>query len=95
MTEQSYIGHNSKGEAVSFVGKEAVDTYRLGLLISGIKMHMRCGMIPTRGLTITRMFAIAHSYTGKHYKRGQHQRAIDELQVILDYAKNSIKHKTI
>jgi hypothetical protein len=68
----------------TFIGTDGTNTYRAIATKSAIKMHKACGMIPTRGVTITKLFKIASSYTGKTYKRGQHDQAIADLQVWID-----------
>lgn len=67
--------------ATTYAGPDAVNLFRARTLRSSIKMHQRSGMIPTRGVTITVMFQIAGQYTGKKYKRGQHDQAIADLDV--------------
>lgn len=76
---QSQIEIGSHG-GVAFVGPDAVDLYRVRLLNSAIRLHWRTGMIPTRGVTITKMFEMATRYTGKRYKRGDHVAAMADLQ---------------
>ena len=69
---------------MTFTGPDGVNTYRAAVLRSSIKLHKSTGMIPTRGVTITRMFKLATEYTGKTYKRGAHDAAIADLQEWLD-----------
>lgn len=72
---------------VTFAGRDAVHLFRAITLKSGISLHQKCGMIPTRGMTITKMLAMAEEFTGKKYKRGDHQGAIADLQVWIDTMK--------
>ena len=65
---------------MTFTGTAGVNTYRVATLAKMIKLHRDTGMIPTRGVTITKMFKIAQEYTGKAYKRGAHDQAIADLQ---------------
>lgn len=67
------------GGGVTYAGPDAVSLFRAKALRSAIWMHMRSGMIPTRGVTITSMFQMAGQYTGKEYKRGAHEAAIADL----------------
>ena len=64
---------------VAFVGPDAVDLYRVRAVKGAIMMHQKFGMVPTRGVTITKLFQIAKGYTGKTYKRGAHAEAIADL----------------
>jgi hypothetical protein len=65
----------------TFAGTDGVNTYRAIVTKSAIKMHRDCGMIPTRGMTITKMLKIAADITGKaKYKRGAHDEAITDLE---------------
>lgn len=57
--------------------------FRCKVLRSSIDLHRKTGIIPTRGVTITRMFAMATQYTGKQYKRGAHEAAIADLDTWL------------
>ena len=74
----SYI-EISKG-STCFVGPDATNLVRARVLKSGLIMWTKYKMIPTRGITITRMLTIATEYTGKSYKRTEANRAVDELQ---------------
>jgi len=65
---------------ITFVGKDGVSTYRAIVTKSAIKLHRDCGMIPTRGMTITKLFKVAAEITGTKYKRGQHDLAMANLE---------------
>ena len=69
------------GVATSYNGPDAVNLFRAKMLKASIGLHRKTGMIPTRGVTITKMFAMATQYTGQKYKRGEHLRAEEDLQV--------------
>lgn len=84
----SYINAGAGG--TSFVGPDAVELFRAITLRNGISMHQKCGMIPTRGMGIVNMFKLAHQYTGQKYKRGEHQRAIDDLTVWIETMRSAI-----
>lgn len=71
----------TKGIATSYVGHDATQLFRVKMLRSSVKLHMKTGMIPTRGVTITKMFKMAQEYTGQKYKRGEHERCIAALDV--------------
>lgn len=53
--------------------------YRALATRKAIQLYQRAGIIPTRGMTITKLLAIATSITGNKYKRGEYARAADEL----------------
>lgn len=75
----SHIVVDADGNAVSYVGPDATDLFRVRMLRASILMHAQSGIIPTRGMTITRLFQAASGYTGKAYKRGQHDQAVADL----------------
>jgi hypothetical protein len=64
----------------TFAGKAGVDTYRAIALISGLKLYAKTKMRPNRMWTPTNMLKLAGLYTGKHYKRGQFDQAIEDMQ---------------
>jgi len=84
------IGKDGKVKAL--VGHDAVQLMRVSTLISGLKMHIATGgrMILTRGATPTFLLKQATGYTGKVYKRGQYQQAIDDLKVWMDVMKSAL-----
>jgi hypothetical protein len=76
----NFIETDKNGNAVSYVGPDAVDLYRVRMVRMSIKLHRDTGMIPTRGVTITRLLAMASQYTGKAYKgKTKHDAAIADL----------------
>ena len=84
MTDESYIQVNAETGSTAFVGPDAVDLFRVRMLRSALIMHKKCRMIPTRGMTITKMFAATTQITGKKYKRGEHDKAIADLDIFLN-----------
>lgn len=95
INDQSHIGYNAKGEAVSFVGHDATQLYRAAATKAAIKMHKVCGMIPTRGVTITVLFKIASEFSGKKYKRGEHDKAIADLDVWIQTMKAALPTREV
>jgi hypothetical protein len=47
---------------------KGIDTYRYLLLAKSIELYARYGMIPTRGVTISKMMKMASQITGKKFK---------------------------
>lgn len=82
--------HIHETGGITFVGKDSVNLVRAITLKNSINLHKKIGMIPTRGVTITKMFAMATQYTGKTYKRGAHQQAIDDLHIWIETMKAAI-----
>jgi len=75
----------SPSTGTAFVGSDAVSLFRVTTLRSGIRMHGKFGMIPTRGMTITKMLALATQITGKPYKgKAKHDAAIADLTAHID-----------
>ena len=85
--DPSAVTHHNGG--TTFTG-DAIHLYRAVTLKGAIKLHRDHGMIPTRGMTITKLFGIAQQITGKKYKRGQHDAAIQDLTVWIDAANASM-----
>lgn len=87
MTDQTAVTFSNG--STSFTG-EAVSLFRVMQIKSSIRLHRDTGMIPTRGVTITRMLTMAGEITGKKYKRGHHDAAINDLTVWIEAAKASM-----
>ena len=68
-----------EGGGFTMVGKDAVAMYRVTALARAILLYAKTGMIPTRGMTITKMLVAATGVTNKKYKRGQFQEAYNDL----------------
>ena len=85
---ESYIKASATG--VSFVGPDAVHMYRALTLMNAIALHKKSGLIPNRGMGIMRMFERAKEFTGKTYKRGEHDRVIDDLHVWIQVMRSSL-----
>lgn len=67
----------------TFSGPDAVAYFHALSLKSHIQMYVKSGgqIIPTRGVGITKMLAIASEFTGVKYKRTQTAQALDDLSV--------------
>ncbi len=73
----------------TFTG-DAIPMFQAITLKGALKLYAACGMIPTRGYTITKMLAAAKQITGKPYKRGEAAKAAEDLQVWIDAARASM-----
>ena len=73
--------HVKDGKITAYVGYDATQLMRVRMLKGFIDLHKKTGLIPTRGVTITKMFRMAQQYTGQKYKRGEHDRACADLSV--------------
>lgn len=69
--------------STTFVG-DATSVFAVHQLKSAIGMWRKFKMIPTRGVTITKMLKAASGYTGKRYTSKQCQQAEDDLKTWLD-----------
>ena len=76
----SYVRINEKGEATTYAGPDAVNLHRAITLKTAIKLYDKSGIIPTRGMTITKMLALVKQYTSKKYKTTQKKQAIQDLE---------------
>ena len=77
MTNTSEIVIGKGG--TSYNGPDAVDLFRLKTLRSGISMHQKFGMIPTRGVTITKMLGMVTAITGKNTRGDERQNPSSRL----------------
>ena len=93
MTTESHITVSTGG--TMFVGPDAVALFRAAALASSLGLYAKCGMIPTRGVTITRMLAMATDITKKKYKRGEAAKAQADIKIWCDAMKAAlpIEHK--
>ena len=75
----SYVTTSPLGQITSFVGPNATQLFRARVLKNALQLHAKCGIIPSRGITITKMLTLATTYTKKPYRRGQSTQAIEDL----------------
>jgi hypothetical protein len=76
----SFIRYSrGRGEATSYVGRDATELYRVNMIKISIKLYMKTGMIPTRGVTISKMLKMAEQYTGRKYKKSEAAYAVEDL----------------
>lgn len=69
------------GGGVAMVGTDAISLYRAQLLLSHIKLYLKTGIIPTRGVTGPKMLVLAMSITKNEYKgNGKYDRALVDLR---------------
>jgi hypothetical protein len=86
MADDSVITFTSGG-GMSFVGADATALYRANMLKVSLELYKKTGMIPTRGMTITKMMKMAKGITKKTYKRGQIDIAIQDVKEWCDAMK--------
>lgn len=80
MSEDSYIRYSrGRGEVTSYVGTDATSLYRVNMIKVSIKLWMKTGMMPTRGVTITKLLKMAEQYTGRKYKKSEAAYAVEDL----------------
>jgi hypothetical protein len=79
---ESCITHHAGG-SVSITGPDATNYFRAVQLKLFIGLYIKTGIIPTRGVTISKMLKIATEYTGKKYKnsRPEWERAQADMDV--------------
>jgi hypothetical protein len=78
--EDSYIVYSrGRKEATSYVGKDATELFRVNMLKVSIRLWVKTGMKPTRGMGIRKMLDMATQYTGRKYKTSEAAQAIDDL----------------
>lgn len=74
----------------TFAGKDAVNLFRAITLKSSMRLWQATGMIPTRGVGIKQMLAIAEEYTGKKYRRSQVEQAILDVDHWIGVMKSAL-----
>lgn len=79
MSNDSYIG-TTKGQCTSFVGPDAVNYVRAQVLASSLRLYSKTKILPTRGVTISKLLKMAEGYTGKRYKRGAYIQAAEDVR---------------
>lgn len=78
---ESFIQTNAAGNATGFVGPDAIELFRAVTLKGAIQLYAQCRIIPTRGMTISKMLKLASRFSGKSYGRGQYDAAVADLDV--------------
>lgn len=89
MPLDSYISLGSSG-AMTFSGPDAVRLQQAVTLRSAIKLYLTSGIIPTRGMGIVKMLALASTITGKPYKRTQGPAALSDLHIWIETMKSAL-----
>lgn len=69
------------GKCHTFVGPDATNYVRAEMLASSLRLYAACRIIPTRGVTATKMLKMASGYTHKAYKRGEYLKAADDVKL--------------
>lgn len=78
--EDSHIVYSrGRGEATSYIGRDATELFRVNMLKISIRLWVKTGLKPTRGVGIKKMLAMATQYTGRKYKTSEASEAIDDL----------------
>lgn len=87
------ITYDSKGNALSFTGS-VVDIYQAAALRAGIRL-MSVGIKPHRSWTsMTAALRMATHYTGRTYKRGEHEQARKDLGIWIEIMKAAADKET-
>jgi hypothetical protein len=84
----SIIHHSGGG--ISFNGPDAVNLFRATALWSALGLYAKTGIKPNRAWTPTVMLKMAGEYSGKTYKRGQHDQARADVKVWMDAMKAAL-----
>lgn len=79
----------TKGGTTVMTG-DAIELMRWQCLKSGLEGYAKFGMIPTRGVTITKMLKMAGDVTGKKYKKGDALKAAADVKASMDVLKGSL-----
>lgn len=87
--DQSFIQNHESG-ATSIVGKDAINLYRAATLKAALSLYAKSGIRMTRTATPMAMLAMAKEYTGKTYKRGEHAKAAEDMDVWIGHMNSAI-----
>lgn len=79
MNEDHIVYSKSRKEATSYVGRDATELFRVNMIKVSIKLWMKTGMMPTRGVGIKKMLKMAEQYTGRKYKTSEAAYAVEDL----------------
>jgi len=79
MDDSHIVYSKGRGEATSYIGRDATELFRVNMLKISIRLWVKTGMKPTRGVGIKKMLACAERYTGRKYKTSEAADAIDDL----------------
>jgi hypothetical protein len=72
-----------------FAGPDSVELFRVATLKAAIGLLQK-GILPRRGLTMTKALTMAQVYTGQVYKRTESARAIRDLTTWIETMKSAI-----
>lgn len=86
--DESYIQHSEGGTV--FAGPDATRLVQAATLASALRLYANTGIIPTRGVNITRMLTLASQYTGKTYKRGSARTAAADVRLWVEAMKTAL-----
>jgi hypothetical protein len=75
--------------SVTYSGSDAVELFRAATLRSALGLLQK-GIMPTRGLNMTKALGLAERYTGRKYKRTESAAAIRDITVWIETMKSAI-----
>lgn len=79
MDNSHIVYSKSRKEATSYIGPDATQLYRVNMIKVSIKLWLKTGMMPTRGVGIKKMLKMAEQYTGRKYKTSEAAYAVEDL----------------
>lgn len=92
MSESAITYHESG--AVSFVGPDAVEVFRAACLASAMGLY-KAGIRFAGTMTGAEALKDASRYTGQKYKRGEYDRARNDLRVWVDAMKAALTQQEV
>ena len=87
---ESKILLDRNGQPTTYIGPDGVEFFRVRVLQGALKVWQRCGILPYRGVSHTKMLAQASAITGKPYSKTQTSDAIADLQLWLSVCHSSL-----
>ena len=77
-------------QATVYSGERATRMLQGRVLASSLRLYVKTGMIPSRGVTITYMLKLAEQITGQKLKRGEALKAAEAVQAWADKERDAI-----
>lgn len=76
--------------STTFYGPDAVHLFRALTLRNHLHLYIKTGLIPCKGMGITKMLALSTEFTGQKYKRSQTAQAISDLTVWIETMRSAL-----
>lgn len=86
----SHLVADAKGRVTAYVGPDATALAAAIVLKGALRLYAEHKIIPTRGMTISKMLARASQYTGKTYRRGGAREAMTDMILWIETMRSAL-----